>query len=94
MLQVLNEIFELDTIEINDKGERIPLHSNTSKEQGEFLQALFDLIRPKQTLEVGFAYGISTLFILEKHRQNNSNEGSHIVIEPDKWSANTMFRWP
>ncbi|GEO07618.1 class I SAM-dependent methyltransferase [Segetibacter aerophilus] len=88
MLQTLSEIFKLKTIEIDESGERIPLHSHTSKEQGEFLQDMFDLINPNTSLEVGFAYGISTLFILEKHRQNNSSERCHIVIEPDSyWGA-------
>lgn len=85
MLQTLSEIFELNTIEVDDSGQRIALHSHTSKRQGEFLQAMFDLVKPKKSLEVGFAYGISTLFILEKHRQNNSNDQCHIVIEPDDY---------
>lgn len=85
MLETLSEIFRLNTIEINDEGQRIPLHSNTSKKQGEFLQEMFDLVKPNRSLEVGFAYGISTLFILEKHCQNNSADQCHIVIEPDDY---------
>ena len=55
MLTSLNEIFEQRSIEINEIGDRIPLHSNTSKEQGFFLQEMFDLVKPKNSLEVGFA---------------------------------------
>jgi len=47
MLKSLEEIFETKSIEINDSGERIPLHSHTSKEQGLFLQDIFDKIKPK-----------------------------------------------
>ena len=85
MLKSLNEIFESNTIEVNNTGDRIPLHSHTSKEQGIFLQSLFDIVKPKRSLEVGFAYGISALFILEKHRDAGSNDAAHIVIEPDNY---------
>ncbi len=85
MLKVLVEIFEKGTIESNNSGERIPLHSNTTKDQGLFLQQVFDLVKPQKTLEVGFAYGISTLFILEKHKEINSLDKAHIVIEPDEY---------
>lgn len=46
-------------------------------------QYLFDLVRsrrPACTLEVGFAYGLSTLFIAEALRQNGA--GHHHVIDP------------
>ena len=83
MLPSLEKIFKTNTIEINSQGEAVPLHSNTSLEQGLFLQEMFDLVKPLQSLEVGFAYGISSMFILEKHKELNSKVGAHIVIEPD-----------
>ncbi|MBC7887146.1 MAG: class I SAM-dependent methyltransferase [Ferruginibacter sp.] len=85
MLNVLEAIFESGTMEINSAGERIPLHSNTSKEQGIFLQKIFDRVKPANSLEVGFAYGISAMFILEKHREAGSEDGAHLVIEPDSY---------
>ncbi|MEO6719103.1 MAG: class I SAM-dependent methyltransferase [Ferruginibacter sp.] len=85
MLKTLEEVFELGTIETGSNGERIKLHSNTSIEQCLFLQGLYDEIKPKRSLEVGFAYGISTLFILEKCRQYNNDSKCHIVIEPFDW---------
>lgn len=85
MLKSLETIFETQTIEINDTGERIPLHSHTSKEQGLFLQSIFDIIKPVRSLEVGFAYGISTMFILEKHKEIGSLAEAHLVIEPDSY---------
>lgn len=89
MNKVLAEIFQLNSIEDED-GTRIDLHSNTSKEQGEFLQTMFDLIKPKKTLEVGLAYGLSTLFILEKLHENNSEDMSHLVIEPFPWGNTAL----
>lgn len=85
MLQTLQKIFETNTVQINDGGETIPLHSNTSLQQGLFIQEMFDLAKPNQSVEVGFAYGISSLFILEKHKQLKSKTAAHIVIEPDNY---------
>jgi hypothetical protein len=36
-------------------------------------------------LEVGLAYGISALFILELHKINHQRNGFHIAIEPDEY---------
>jgi predicted O-methyltransferase YrrM len=36
-------------------------------------------LRPELTLEIGFAYGVSTLFITEALRQNG--RGHHIVVD-------------
>lgn len=85
MLKSLETIYETQTIETNNSGTRIPLHSETSKEQGIFLQRIFDIVKPAKSLEVGFAYGISAMFILEKHRENGSEEKAHLVIEPDSY---------
>ncbi|TMA55352.1 MAG: class I SAM-dependent methyltransferase [Deltaproteobacteria bacterium] len=46
---------------------------------------LFQLVRdrrPDVTLEIGFAYGLSTLFIAEALRQNG--RGRHVVIDPNE----------
>ena len=91
MLTSLEEIFKTNSIEINAKGDRIYLHSNTSKEQGLFLQEMFDIVKPQKSLEVGFAYGISTLFILEKHREINAASTVHIAMDPDEyWGTAAM----
>ncbi len=85
MLKLLEEIFEKGTIEINSNGERIELHSHTPKEQGVFLQNLYEKVNPVRSLEVGLALGISTLFILEKAREKLKTDKTHIVIEPLPW---------
>ncbi len=53
-------------------------------------KALYDLIRRtkvKNTLEIGMAYGLSTLFICQAHRDNGA--GYHTAIDPFE---NTMWR--
>lgn len=53
--------------------------------------ALYNWIRmtgPKRTLEIGMAYGLSTLFICQAHF-DNSKDGHHVAIDPKQ---STTFR--
>jgi predicted O-methyltransferase YrrM len=86
MLITLEKAFKDKKIE-TPSGDFVHLHSHTAKEQGLFLQKIIDIIRPIKSLEIGLAYGISTLFILEKHRELNNPAGSHVVIEPYPWGG-------
>ena len=55
MLKELEKIFSTGMIELNEVGESVKVHSNTTIEQGLFLQKVFKLIKPINTLEVGLA---------------------------------------
>jgi predicted O-methyltransferase YrrM len=90
MLKTLEEIFEQGTIETGSNGDRVALSSHTPKEQGLFIQKIYDQVKPVRSLEVGFALGISTLFILEKCRQYNRGDKCHVVIEPYSWGPAAM----
>ena len=72
---------------VTSRGERRVLFpTGLNEERGRYL---FDLVverRPSITLEVGFAYGLSTLFIAEALRRNGA--GHHHVIDPKE---NTRF---
>jgi predicted O-methyltransferase YrrM len=48
--------------------------------QGQLLAALYAEIRPKLSIEVGLAYGFSTLFFLDAASQIGG--GRHIAIDP------------
>ena len=66
---------------VHRNGRRMPIHPpGISPEKGEYLFRLVRQCRPDVTLEVGFAYGVSTLFIAEALRQNGT--GRHLVIDP------------
>ncbi|MDP4285495.1 MAG: class I SAM-dependent methyltransferase [Bacteroidota bacterium] len=86
MLTLLENIFTSSLIE-NPQGKMVSLHSHTSRGQGIFLQGIFDQVKPKKTLEIGMAFGISSLFILEKHREYDHPNKSHIIIEPYPWKG-------
>ncbi len=71
---------------VHRNGRRKPLFPpGVTEQRGQYLFDLVRQVRPKITLEVGFAYGISTLFICEALRQNG--RGRHVVIDPFEHSA-------
>ncbi len=66
---------------VHANGRRKPLFPpGISEERGQYLFDLIRARRPALTLELGFAYGTSTLFIAEALRRNG--RGHHVVIDP------------
>lgn len=79
MNDVLSEILSTGYVKTID-GESVKLHSHISGEQGQFLQEIIEGLKPKVTLEVGLAYGISALYICEALEKLPNPH--HIVIDP------------
>lgn len=79
MNETLEIILRTETV-YDDAGKAYRLHSHTRKEQGLFLQNIIRKIKPEKSIEVGLAYGISTLFICEALRENKI--GHHYVMDP------------
>lgn len=77
MNTILENIFETKKF-INSKNEIIDIHSETRKDQCEYLQNIIRDNNFKKSLEIGFAFGISTLAITEAIVNNG---GSHLVID-------------
>lgn len=77
MHQLLENIFQTKTY-TNSKNEVIQIHSETSRGQCEFLQKIIAEYKFKNSIEIGFAYGMSTLAITEEIVKNN---GTHVVID-------------
>lgn len=50
---------------VDADGNELPLHSNTSREQCEFLRGLIARTDSRSCLEIGLAYGISSLAICD-----------------------------
>lgn len=61
-------------------GTSIPLHSATTRQEGEALQRLIRARRPEVTLEVGLAFGVSALFICEALAEVGGR--THVAIDP------------
>lgn len=81
MNPVLSEILRTRTARSADGHGSIPVHSNVAVEEGELLTRLITERKPKVSLEVGLAFGVSALFICEA-MTNASPAPRHIVIDP------------
>ena len=80
MSQLLDNIMETGMIS-TPQGESISIKPHSiSRSEGAFLQSLIAEYKPIQTLEVGMAYGISTLFICDALARVGGTK--HIVIDP------------
>ncbi len=68
-------------------GTPYQLDANTriSMEQGHVLAAIHSAIKPQLSIEIGLAYGFSTLFIMDSLFQ--TGRGRHIAIDPFQDSA-------
>lgn len=73
----LEQIFSTQQF-LNSKNEVVAVHSETSKDQCAFLQKIIRDNKCKNSLEIGFANGISALAIVEEVSKNG---GRHFVID-------------
>lgn len=81
MNPVLAEILRSKRTLSSDGTRSIDVHSNVSLEEGELLTRLISERKPKVSLEVGLAFGISALFICEAMKSATPNP-RHIVVDP------------
>ena len=61
---VINEIESTKLTTLSD-GTRVPVRGNIGSESGEIIQRTIEVTRPSMGIEVGLAFGISTLYILD-----------------------------
>jgi predicted O-methyltransferase YrrM len=89
MNPLLEKIFETRKF-TNSRNETVDVDSETSRGQCEFLQTLIRENGFTESLEIGFAYGTSTLSIIEEVAKKN---GHHTVIdkfEMDSYGGNGL----
>lgn len=79
MNSVLEEIIESGRVR-TETGEGLPLEATIPVGEGLFLQKLIAEHKPTNSIEVGLAYGISTLFICDAINRNEKTR--HVVIDP------------
>lgn len=82
MNKVLQDIIN-DNI-INYNGKLTKIHSHIEFDQGFFLKRLIKEIKAEKSLEVGLAYGISTLFICDSLVKTDKT--CHIVMDPYQYT--------
>lgn len=75
----VEELFRKNTVQDEAMNE-IPLHSGVTKSDGEFLQKIITKNKFKNTIEVGCAYGISSLYICAATSQSDNYR--HTIIDP------------
>lgn len=75
---VLQKILETGQFE-GPNGQLLQVRAQINLSEGEFLQKIIANIKPKTTLEVGFAYGVSAMFICDALERTSSTR--HIVID-------------
>jgi predicted O-methyltransferase YrrM len=88
MNAVLEEILRTASTE-SMAGEKLALHSAVDEGEGRFLEHLVLELKPKVSLEVGMAFGVSSLFIC----QALPRDSRHIAIDPNQLSAASRGGW-
>jgi predicted O-methyltransferase YrrM len=83
MNSVLKEI--LETGQVSDGKESLPLTSFMDQREGDLISKVVEAVRPTRSLEVGFAYGVSTLFVCEALAKIGK-PAKHIVVDPFQFS--------
>lgn len=77
---ILDRLYRQQQV-VHSNGRSKPIcPPGISVHKGEYLFELVRTLRPARSLECGFAYGLSTLWITEALRQNGT--GHHLVIDP------------
>ncbi len=85
----LEEIFTTGKF-VNQRGETVKVHSETNREQCRYLQKIIEDHGFRKSVEIGFAYGTSTLAIVESIARA---DGHHVVIDKfqhSSWGGNGL----
>ena len=77
---MIEQIFRSGYVEDAQGNTYQHASASVTFETGALLYDFTRAFRPESTLEIGMAYGISTLFICQAHRDNGA--GCHTAIDP------------
>ncbi len=80
MNQLLDKIYETKVLEDSQGNLINPFPTATPYDTGMIFKELIQKNHLERTLEIGMAYGLSTMFICQSHHDKGS--GSHIAIDP------------
>ncbi len=87
MNKILADIIQSNTVTQAD-GKKMALHSQLPDFEGALLQSWIKQYRPKQLLEIGLAYGVSSLYICDAIKDNETAY-YHIIdaYQSDVWKG-------
>src|SRR5258708_28646268 len=78
----IEELYARGTTLGEDGGELKILPMSLAPERGGFLREVCRAERPAATIEIGMAYGLSTLFILQTLLESGIDGCAHTVMDP------------
>ena len=78
----IEEIYRSSTVIGEDDASYRVFPASVTPERGAFLRDLCQAEHATSSLEIGMAWGLSTLFILEALAENGAGPGAHVVIDP------------
>jgi predicted O-methyltransferase YrrM len=84
MNPVIDEIESCGLTSLPD-GSRVPIHGNVGPESGKVIQRAIKATSPRLGIEVGLAFGMSTLYILDAMQLRG--EGQLIGMDPAQHDA-------
>ena len=88
MNQLLEHIYKTGYVEDCDGNLINPFPTTTPRETGTILYEIIGEYNLEKTMEIGMAYGLSTLFICQAHQDRGV--GNHTAIDPkqsSKWKS-------
>jgi predicted O-methyltransferase YrrM len=88
MNQLLEQIYKTGSVEDVEGNSINPFPVATPRETGAILYELIKEYNLENTLEIGMAYGLSTLSFCQAHQDKGT--GSHVAIDPiqtKRWKA-------
>jgi hypothetical protein len=84
MNSVLKEI--LETRKARNGSEEVALIDEMDPEEGKLIDRAFQAVKPTCSVEVGFTFGISTLYACDALKANG-NPCRHIIMNPNQTSG-------
>lgn len=83
----IEELYARGVIQGEDGTEFKILPMSLAPDRGAFLRDVCRAERPRSTLEIGLAYGLSTLFIVQALLENGGPARAHTVMDPFQTST-------
>lgn len=83
----IEELYARGVIQGEDGMEFKILPMSLAPDRGAFLRDVCRAERPRSTLEIGLAYGLSTLFIVQALLENGGPSCAHTVMDPFQTST-------